>query len=176
MIITITGSRNLSSDISRLTFGVVSYMLPRHSIRVTASKSDTDEATAAAIERHMVEARDYEVEVYKTTNDSSSYLLDKLVVTDHRTWNDETSANMLHAYTDTTIMNRQKLGQLVCSVQGGHLDNPSEMVIYVGGEDSNCIEERVIRNAANDIGALYVPLNNANDVVDIFSKLGMSEY
>lgn len=175
MIITVTGNYKLGSDIQRLLFGITAYIIPRHSLRIVLSKGDGDEATLAAVERHILESNRFEIEAYKATLDRHSFFIEDFIVDKTIDWDEERNNRLLKSYAHTSLMNQYKLGQLVCSVRGADLENPSDIVVYAGDVNDDDVEYRVIKAAARDAGAKFFNIGDVADITDLFSVLEKEE-
>lgn len=168
MIITVIGSYSLPSDIQRLLFGVTSYLLPRHSVRIALSKGEADEATLAAVERHILESNEFDIEAYKTSSEAGSFVVGDFIVGEVIDWTKGDAKELLRDYASSTLINYYKLGQMVCAIRGQELDHPSDIVVYAGDTRNDDVEYRVARNAARDASAEFINLGDEQDIARLF--------
>lgn len=174
MLVTVTGSSNLSDSNARFLFGIVSHLLEKHAVRGLISNGDADTAVKSAIERHILNHNDYDIELYPISSDNGSFILRDLIVKSKTNWGAGLNRALLKDYVRRNFFNEYKVGALVNSIKGPKLDESSSVVVYASGPGDD-LEYSVVKQAAREAGSDFYDITISSQLAGLFKRLEGSE-
>lgn len=170
MLVTVTGSSKLTESNSRFLFGIVSHLLEKHAVRGLVSNGDADVAVKTAVEKHILNNRDYDIELYPTSSEQGGFILRDLVVRNCTDWRSRLNRVTLRDYVSRNLFNETKVGALVNSIKGPQLNESSGVVVYASGPGDD-VEYGVVKQAAREAGSDFYDITKPNDLADLFKRL-----